>query len=312
MKWLESKSLGFEMKIFRNIPTRRLLNLFSGVFVVALMAAGSQSAVASTADEWSRYKIKGEAFSVELPRLPAMTTRNVYLLSIRKNQKQRVLGSYGDGVAYVVSAFENAQGQSLDEFIEDTKRRGRYEWNPNPTNITVNGFAGKQFDIAQRDVPGTVQFVAAKGHLYEFQAVGAAADDPRTTRFFSSIVLDGKTEGTEVTDGIGAQPAAAVPTNQSEQLPTSKEVDRRIVLVTKPNPSYTEAARMAQTTGTVVLKMIFTADGGVSDIRVVSGLPNGLVEQSIAAAKKIRFVPAMKNGQFVSLWMQVEFNFNLY
>ena len=35
-------------------------------------------------------------------------------------------------------------------------------------------------------------------------------------------------------------------------------------------------------------------------------------EKAIAAARKIRFIPAMRNGRPVSVHMQLEYNFNLY
>jgi TonB family protein len=60
------------------------------------------------------------------------------------------------------------------------------------------------------------------------------------------------------------------------------------------------------------LKLVFAATGGITNIEVVSGLPNGLTEQALAMVKQIRFVPAIKNGQFVSARLQVEYNFNLY
>jgi hypothetical protein len=48
----------------------------------------------------------------------------------------------------------------------------------------------------------------------------------------------------------------------------------------------------------------------VENIRVVSGLPYGLTEQAIASARKIKFTPAMKDGKPVSMWMQLEYNFD--
>jgi TonB family protein len=60
------------------------------------------------------------------------------------------------------------------------------------------------------------------------------------------------------------------------------------------------------------LKAVFRSSGKVTDIRVVQGMPNGLTERAIAAARKIKFVPATKEGKFVSMWMQLEYNFNLY
>jgi TonB family protein len=61
----------------------------------------------------------------------------------------------------------------------------------------------------------------------------------------------------------------------------------------------------------VVVSVVFTADGRVSGARVVRGLPDGLNDEAIKAAQKIKFRPAMKNGQPVSVRMAIEFTFNL-
>jgi TonB family protein len=93
---------------------------------------------------------------------------------------------------------------------------------------------------------------------------------------------------------------------------TGKDVTTKARLISKPEPQYTEEARKNQITGTVVLKCVFSSSGQVMNIRTVSGLPNGLTERAIAAAKMIKFVPATKDGHQVSMWMQLEYNFNLY
>ena len=93
---------------------------------------------------------------------------------------------------------------------------------------------------------------------------------------------------------------------------TGKEVTSKARLISKPEPQYTEDARKNQVTGTVVLKCVFGSDGSVKNISVRSGLPHGLTEKAIAAARQIKFVPATKDGRQVSMWMQLEYNFNLY
>lgn len=87
---------------------------------------------------------------------------------------------------------------------------------------------------------------------------------------------------------------------------------QRVRLLFKPEPQYTEEARRNQITGTVVLRVVFASSGEVVQIRAVSTLPFGLTERAIAAARQIKFAPAMKNGQPVSVYMQLEYNFNLY
>ena len=80
----------------------------------------------------------------------------------------------------------------------------------------------------------------------------------------------------------------------------------------KPKPKYTKDARKHQIEGTVILRCVFRASGEVTDISVVQGLADGLTERAIEAARKIKFIPAMKDGHPVSMWMQLEYNFNLY
>ncbi|MGH9966391.1 MAG: energy transducer TonB [Pyrinomonadaceae bacterium] len=93
---------------------------------------------------------------------------------------------------------------------------------------------------------------------------------------------------------------------------SGKEVSSKARVLSKPEPQYTEEARKNQITGTVVLRAIFTSSGQVTQIRAVSGLPYGLTERAIAAARQIRFTPATKDGRAVSMYIQLEYNFNLY
>ena len=92
----------------------------------------------------------------------------------------------------------------------------------------------------------------------------------------------------------------------------SNQVEQRARLVFKPEPQYTEEARRNQITGTVMLRVVFSSSGEVVQIRAVHTLPFGLTERAIAAARQIKFVPAMKGGHPVSVHMQLEYNFNLY
>lgn len=93
---------------------------------------------------------------------------------------------------------------------------------------------------------------------------------------------------------------------------TGKEVSVKARVLSKPEPQYTDEARNRQITGTVVLRAIFAANGRVIVIHAVSGLPGGLTERAIHAARQIRFVPAIKNGRPVSMYIQLEYNFHLY
>ena len=102
------------------------------------------------------------------------------------------------------------------------------------------------------------------------------------------------------------------PDDEPNRVYKSPEVSARPRVITKPEPQYTEQARRDQVTGTVVLRVVFSSSGQVTNIQAVQKLGGGLTEKAIAAARQIRFLPAMRNGQPVSMYMQLEYNFNLY
>ena len=90
-----------------------------------------------------------------------------------------------------------------------------------------------------------------------------------------------------------------------------KEVDVKPTILAKPNPNYTREARAAGVQGNVILKVLLSANGEIARVRVVRRLPYGLTETGIQAACKIQFKPALKGGQPVAMWFNVEYAYRL-
>jgi TonB family protein len=93
---------------------------------------------------------------------------------------------------------------------------------------------------------------------------------------------------------------------------TATEVTRKAVIIFKPEPDFTEEARKNSVSGTVVLRARLDVSGKVMNVTVVKGLPDGLSEKAVAAARQIRFIPAQKDGRDVSQWVLIEYNFGIY
>ena len=83
-------------------------------------------------------------------------------------------------------------------------------------------------------------------------------------------------------------------------------------ILSKPKAAYTDEARNNDTQGAVTLKITFMASGEIGDITVVSGLPDGLTDQAIAAARQIKFEPKKVNGLPVTVVMTFQYGFNIY
>jgi TonB family protein len=265
---------------------------------------------------WQRYTVKGEEFSIELPTHPAMTTHKEHRWGNRKDRTERELGAYADGVVYAIYSVDEADmRQALQASIQGITSNPRWD-RLTEEQLSVNGFTGKQY-FSTDSLGGTVQVFAAKNRVYQFQAFGAKADDPRVKHFFSSLSLGKKVAGTEVSDGPGVllksnDQLASANLDSPAKVFIGRDADRKARVVMKPEPAYTDNARKNQITGTVVLRVVFSSDGSVTNIVTRSGLPEGLTEMAIDAARKIKFIPAAKDGKFVSMWMQLEYNFNLY
>jgi len=293
---------------------KKQLSLLACV-VLAATAAMAQPQTASPAAQrqaersaWKRYTVDGERFSVTLPTVPAMTTLKTLIWDIRRTQRQRNIGAYADGAVYTVYVYENVRNQSLADFMRERNRHGRWDGS-SETGVTVGEIKGEQLTSRGKPVNETAQFFAMEGRLYEFSVVGNDVEDEGTKQFFSSIVFGKKVEGIKISDGEGVP----FSTPSCDAIAGGgREVDRKVRVVMKPEPRYTESARQKQVVGTVILKVVLSCNGSVGNIRVVEMLPHGLTEQAVAASRMIKFVPAVKNGKYVSMWLQLEYNFNLY
>jgi len=116
---------------------------------------------------------------------------------------------------------------------------------------------------------------------------------------------------------LGAQSAEddAQKSGETQRGPTSE-----VVIKEKPDPEKRSEVSGREIDATVVLRAIFTKSGKVTDIRLVKVIPQDLPKDvakdfaklSKKAAQKIKFSPATRNGNPVSMYVQLEYNFHLY
>jgi TonB family protein len=108
---------------------------------------------------------------------------------------------------------------------------------------------------------------------------------------------DGRSNGrgSISTGGFGAQQVqqGGVKAQLADNGPPTNPVE----ITFKPNPVYTEEARNLKLEGEVLLEVMFGANGQLHVNRVVRGMGHGLDEAAISAANKMRFKPALRNGQ---------------
>jgi TonB family protein len=109
---------------------------------------------------------------------------------------------------------------------------------------------------------------------------------------------DGRSPGIGSVQSAGfavqaAGPGVPKPQRQLDSGPASNPVE----ITYKPNPVYSEEARQLRMEGEVLLEVMFSSNGQLHVNRVVRGLGHGLDEAAVAAAGKMRFKPALRNGE---------------
>jgi TonB family protein len=289
--------------------------------LLVITGVNAQTPAQNTSQIWRTYTVKDEKFAVDLPAFPALGYRKVRMGNNRLERLEISFGAYADGVVYTVNVFEAIWPRdSLDSFIKkQIPSKRTWDLSAKQT-VKLDGVEGKAFGSIEKNA-GMVQFFTKGDRLFQFMAYGAPLEDARMTQFFSSISLTRKKDSLNIADN-SVRTHVINTTPGSDQVPdpdpaakiyaSSKEVDKKVHVGLKLEPAYTEEARQHQTEGVVVLKCVFSANGTITNISTVKGLPYGLTERAIAAARQLKFIPAMKDGQFVSQWMTVEFHFNLY
>lgn len=283
----------------------------------------------STATQWASYTGKDEEFTVLLPERPSGHSKLRPKLASEQRPPSgtdyelgRIYGAFADGIVYVIMSFNmKGTGEKLEDFV---KEYGKYH-RPETQMIFIRDVVeddtqGKQYDIKVRDIDGVLHFYGTAKHIYVLQAVGDKKSNPSIRRFLESFTLKGKSIAGGMLNPSGgaqtSQPNSTASLSRSQPLDpdnvfASKEVTRKALVVARPEPRYTEPARKGNISGKIVIRAVLSSSGKVDRINVVTGI-QGLTEQAVEAIRNIKFIPAVKDGMFVSQYITFEYHFRLY
>jgi len=168
-------------------------------------------------------------------------------------------------------------------------------------------------DQAQIDAPAKAVQTGGFGDPNGLPGTGKAGAHLPTAALGSFESAEGGNGGgrgvqTVASAGFAAQAIARpVKTPQTDIAAPITPVE----IISKPNPAYTDEARELKLEGEVLLEVLFGANGQLHVNRVVRGLGHGLDEAAIAAAGKIQFRPATRNGSPVDSTAIVHVMFQL-
>lgn len=100
---------------------------------------------------------------------------------------------------------------------------------------------------------------------------------------------------------------------QDDKIYERTEVDEKPKIIKKTFPSASDCERNLRMVGIIELRAVLRKSGEVTDIEVVQASPCAAFNKSaLKAVKKIKFKPAVKDGQPVSVLMPIAYSYSSY
>lgn len=92
------------------------------------------------------------------------------------------------------------------------------------------------------------------------------------------------------------------------EIATVATITSKPSIITMVKPEYTQEMIENEVEGVVRVRVLVDIDGKVKDVEVLDELGHGASEAIIEASYKMRFAPAMRDGQPVAVWIIIRFN----
>ena len=191
-----------------------------------------------------------------------------------------------------------SQGSSATPTIARAPQQVQTGGFGDPNGVPAQPKNGRPITIAQAgsfDLPSGLGYGNGTGGAHGVPGVVASAG-------FGNGVATGDGKGrasasrVQVREaGFGDAASTLQPHSKSVAQTASKMFPAEIVF--KPLPTYTDEARKLRLEGEVLLEVVFGASGELRVLRVVQGLGHGLDDAAIQSAQRIRFQPALRDGQ---------------
>ena len=292
------------------------LILFS-IFIVSLnLTVFTQQEKYTAPINWERFAVSEKQISILLPKMPVFYESS----NVCEETESNYYAVYAEEIVYqlrIVSKSKRKIPKTCDVKSEFGK----------------NTFERRLKELKMLSIVGSeTKFTQGKKEVIEFKEKSATHwifDDlkndkwielsmtfrenikPDFERYRKSLEFVKNPNGKEIGAGA-AQIFGDESLSKENDGETDSSKGEGILIVTKFSARYTDAAKDNNVQGSVNLRVVFLANGGIGSVIPASSLPYGLTEQAIAAAKKITFLPARKNGKKVSITKLVQYTFTIY
>ena len=223
-------------------------------------------------------------------------------------KNKRTVSRYINGIVLMMDLFEGKINEIQPALAEITESASLKE-------ETINGFQVKSYLKKFSDFTWEQQHFFNKGSLYVMHAVYRNERSSIVENFFKSVRLVNKEQVVAPNfpkdtkkNLLNARLPDIVQESGSEEI--AEQPDKKAIILYRPKPSFKmEFGR--SNSGIVKLKVLLSASGKVMKVETVSSPNITLADGVRLSAEHLVFLPAEKNGKFVSSWETIEYEFQI-
>lgn len=281
---------------------------------------------AGTKDGWTRIQSDDREFSIEIPDTFVLFRDDDGFTISKPNydyamKKMVLVSAVVNGTLVSVESYEVGKA-ALDSIYEGDQRfrTKLHKSSEKRDNFTIRVLTDEMQSAFLKK-----EYFYSKKRIYILTAGARTGETPEMKRFFDSLKF---TPGTAQDVDLEAKgfsqisaekvdietnvPPPPPPPAMAPKKPDLKP-EEKLVILTKPLPTFTNAARSNLTNGTMVLRVTFEPTGLISKIGLRGILGEGLARQAVFAAIRIRYLPPASGPDAMkAVTKQVEYSFSIY
>ncbi len=267
--------------------------------------------------KWQSFSGKNDEFYFQMLEGFQVFTDGNFVTKTKDGNKaqidsRRTLARYINGVVLMLEFYE---GDAKDiETALTERQKGKLI-----KNELVNGFQFKSYVEKTPEFVWETQYFSLKKRLYVLQAVSRADNNQIVRNFLESVRLVNQKQFAAPNSTKNVKPDSLtvlpeivenLPERVDDSQPLQEKSDRSVIILYRPRPRFSAAARQARLSGNVKMKVLFSSSGKITKVEVVSSSGRELDEAAIKAAEQIQFLPAEKDGKLVSTFKTIEYSFS--
>ncbi|MBX7053721.1 MAG: energy transducer TonB [Pyrinomonadaceae bacterium] len=286
------------------------IRMVTFVALIGLIMFGSDGIAAQVPSNWVRFESAAKDLSISMPSGYLVHTES------DKYSDRKSIYAFENGVNMVFSAADvsDAVG-NLSRVKPEAKRE------PAIMDFRIGGFDGKYITYQKPDFQTTI-FLARKNTSYRIEVSAASKDAEEVVRFLRSIVVGGQRLATgdspdaasaEVTSlrSLKTSPAIADAIEQKtdrfagkvsyEPLGAFRGCEpvlpaRPAIVLGRVQADLNRGFPDVRQGGEIRFRLDLLKNGGVGDIIVYSDVDVRMLKTFAESAKKLKFMPALKDG----------------